>query len=328
MKPEEINKLPYYLDWKPDGRVVAVLPYYEGGRFVLPFIVEEQIKLLYPELASQSVYKAKEPAEKENDYYLSLLDITFQRLQFPRIIRKAEVVQSDIENFGFIIEKMQRLFHSRPAGFGTHFLIGTELEFLFYNVRSLYDGLQGVIKSIWEQTTLVDKSLKKQGLPNSFGDVVFYGEDDKIHSADEISQKYGLPAPIAQFYVSQVVFFKLCREIRNRIAHSGKSLNDFPIFQLDEGFSVDTTQYPFSGFNCWSEQTIKNEKLGSVLALTSYIALKAIESTEEFADALVSSIQLPPPIGADWHVFIRNPYIFHLICLEEYINSPWYAPEK
>jgi len=325
MNPSESEKLSYYQTRPTDSRPMVLLPFYDDGEFKIPFTVRDKIVLLKADAAYSGSYIAQAQLDPGIDIYLPLLDLLVQRVISPHLIYLIQTVVGDVINFGAAIEKYRLILHNERDKLGATTLIATELEFLFQNVRSLYDQLQKIIKVIWDQTSITEPGIKKQALPfKSFGDVILFGQEDQIRSVDEIMGKYGLPIPIATFYNEQGAFFRLCREIRNDIAHyGGKIFSRQPIFPLDDGFAVKVSGRPYSDFDFWNRTEIRNGDLGSVLALISYIINRTISATTNYVIALVSCVQLPEPIGPDWHVFIRHPLLNHLHRLDQYILESW-----
>lgn len=323
MNQAEIKKLPYYQSEPGDQRVIILMPFFENGKFIIPFKAGEKITLIEAVEAQSGSYFAHEPENPEIDIYLPLLELITQHITSAKLINLVQTIVSDVINFGASLEKYLIIVQHSRGKLGASTLISTELEFLFNNVRSLYDQLQKIIKDIWDKIELIDVAVKRQQLPKSFRDVALYGSQDNIRTADEIVKKYGLPEPIAKFYVSESEFFKLCRVIRVDIVHNGKSFSDGPIFPLENGFAVDVTEFPYSNFNIWEPEHLQNEKLGSVQVLIAHIVYKTIAATTSFAEALASCVRLPEPIGADWHVFIRHPYLAHLQNINKFIDVPW-----
>jgi hypothetical protein len=325
----ELNKLPYYHSRPTDGRATVIYPFWKDGEFHLPFLdpVRHEIIILKPSSGLRGTYISRQMANPAIDFHIPLLELVVQRLSFPELLKVARTVANDILNFGAVLEKYELIVrnHQNPTAefYDPSFLVATELEFLFENIRSLYDQLQFIIRSVWGKTALSDPQRKKQDLPRSFAAVVLSGKDDQIHSADEIGMRYGLPAPLAVFYYEQAHFFKLCRAVRNAVVHSGVSLSDDPIFSLPGGFAVDVTTYPYSEFTCWPTESLQNSRLGSVRGLIAHIASRAIGATTTYEGALESCIALPAPIAPDWHVYVRNSYVSHLQRLSEYVQHPW-----
>lgn len=323
MEQVEVSKLPYYQKQPEDGRTIVLLPFFENGEYKIPIQKDGKIVLLKPESLAIGGYFAIEAQKPNLDINLPISDLLIQRVTSKKLIHLNKSLISDITNFAITIEKYCLISKSGEDRIAAALLIATELEFLFYNVRSLYDLLQKIIKDLWDRTTIANSGLKKKKLPDSFRDVVLKGEDDKVRSVQEMMNAYGLPQPLAKFYEDQAPFFKLCRAVRDDIIHRGKSFYDQPIFGLDRGFAIDTTIYPYKEFNCWDRKTLENGKLGSILAVVAFITKQSIQSTTNYVDTVVSCIKLPESIGSDWHVFIRNPYVKHLHHLDNYINDPW-----
>lgn len=323
MDREEFRKLPYFLVEPTEGRIVPLLPFFEKGEFFIPFAVkDEKIVLIKAAEANSGNFISKEPANADLDFHLPLLELIIQRITWPRPLYIMQTIVSDVINLGAGLEKY-RLFQSHPDRLAAAFLVATELEFLFFNIRSLYDQLQKIIKDIWGKTTLRDTALAKKGLPDSFRDVILTGDQDNIRSIDEIKVRYGLPEQIATFYHTQGHFFKLCRAIRDDMVHGGKSISKSPIYPLNEGFAVKVTDFPYSQFDCWKPEHLKSNNLGDLRTLIAYIIRHIIIATSDYSNSLVSCIQLAEPISPEWHIYTRNPFTVHLHRLDTYIQRPW-----
>jgi len=326
VNPKELDKLPYYQNKPADGRAAVVWPFETNGELYLPMPNPStgEIVILKPVLQGAGSYFAKALLDPVSDAHIPFLELFLQRLSFPRPMGIVHTVVNDLLNFGAVLEKHDLIFrdYSRsPDVFRGHlFLIGTELEYLFYNIRSLYDQLHFVMRVIWEETESPNRQVRINQLPKSFADVAFEA-DDRLRNADAITRMWGLPAPLAGFYQEQGDFFGTCRAIRDRVAHGGMSLSS--IYYLDKGFAVDATEYPYSAFDCWPDRSLRNGKLGSVRALIAHIADRSIGATSAYADALQACIRLPDPIAPDWHIYVRGPYVSHLHRLSEYLDHPW-----
>lgn len=323
MEKKELNKLPYYQVRPTDGRTLILLPFLEKGEYQIPVQTDSGLRLLKPQTLLTGIYIAQKPERPDMDLSLPLFDLLFQRITSQKLVNLLQTIVSDIANFGSSFEKYHLFLRSYEGGTEVPSLIASELEFLLINVRSLYDQLQKIIRDLWNKTTLSSTSLKKQELPESFRKIALFGQHDQIREPEEISDKYGLPEPIALFYHQQSPFFKLCRDMRNGIVHRGKSFSEQPIFHIADGVAVDTTQYPYSAIDCWDPAALRNNKLGSVLPLMAYIVGQTISATTAYTNALTSCIQLPEAIGPDWHLFFRHPFVSHLHKTDTYMKNPW-----
>lgn len=323
MDNAELNKLPYYQIKPSHGRTTVLVPFFHDGDYWIPLKHNAQLRLVKPAALFTGAYMAIKPEKPSMDLALPLFDLLIQRFSSQKLIYLLQSIVNDIANFGSSFEKYFLFLQSYEGGTEVPLLIATELEFLLINVRSLYDQLQKIIRDLWNKTTLSSTSLKKQELPESFRKVALFGQHDQIREPEEITDRYGLPEPIALFYHQQSPFFKLCCDIRDDIIHHGKSFSEQPIFHISDGVAVDTTQYPYSAIDCWDQATLRNNKLGSVLPLMAYIVGQTISATTAYTNALTSCIQLPEAIGPDWHLFFRHPFVSHLHKIDIYMKNPW-----
>lgn len=196
-------------------------------------------------------------------------------------------------------------------------LITTDLEYFFGNIRSINDLLQSLIRDLWKRTS-------NKNLPNSFYDMV-------KREPNDLKRKYNLPEPLIKYYVDAKDFFLKCRGIRDGIYHRG--LNIQVVFCTEDGFALqkDNPLFPnplTSEFKIWPEEKIKKNGLVSVLALISYINKRLLEDTDAFSQALIQSLQPLPPISETHKLFLRGPYIHHLLKSEEYLEKQWIEPPR
>lgn len=323
MDNAELSKLPYYQIKPSPGRTTVLVPFFHDGDYWIPLKHKAQLRLIKPAALFTGTYLAVEPEKPSMDLALPLFDLLMQRISSQKLIYLLQTIVNDIANFGSSFEKYFLFLQSYEGGTEVPLLVATELEFLLINVRSLYDQLQRIIRDLWNKTTLVGTSLRKQQLPISFREVILSGKRGPLRKPEEITDKYGLPEPIALFYHQQSPFFKLCRDMRDGIVHHGKSFSQEPIFHINDGVAVDTTKYPYSAFDCWDQAALRNNKLGSVLPLMAYIVGQTISATTAYTNALTSCIQLPEAIGPDWHLFFRHPFVSHLHKTDTYMKNPW-----
>jgi hypothetical protein len=176
--------------------------------------------------------------------------------------------------------------------------------------------LQKITKDLW-----IKVAGKK--LPNSFHDMTKKG-------TSVLKEKYGLPDPLITYYTNTKDFFVKCCEIRDSIYHQGRSMN--LIFCMEDGFAFqkDSPFFPNSLViefdNIWPKSKIKQNSLVSVLALIAYINSKVLGNLDDFSKALTQSIVPPFPISDSCKLFLRGPYVHHLLRSEEYIEKQWFQP--
>jgi hypothetical protein len=330
MDNTELEKLSYFLKKPTDGRSYLLMPFYNNNKFVQPLIRDKKLLLLNTIELIEGMYLSKDIVDPKNDMHLVLLEMLFQEFSFPDIFRTGNDLGRDLLNFGASIEKHDLIIDdyavSRKKKGGHSYLISTELEYVFYNVRSMFDLLQTISRKIWERIRLLDPSAKKKDLPPRFSKVVLGNSGHRVLSSREISKKYGMPKSFADFYEKEAAFFRFCRSFRDAISHKGTS-PDW-IFMFDDGAAVSISQVPFCNFTFWDKSELRSNNLGSIRALISYISKRSIEATDNFCSALKKNIKLYEAIAPGWHVFIRGSHVHHLLDLAETIRNPWLKAKK
>ena len=266
----------------------------------------------------EGCYYAEEIIDESKDIYLKMIDAIGRHYSFDSVINTLLSAIRDIENCSAVVEKYFVFLdlYRNTKDVLTSNLITTDLEYFFGNVRSLYDLLHDVMKDLWKRTV-------KKKLPKTFNKMV-------RKSSEDLKRKYDLPEQLIKYYINTKDFFVKCREIRDSIYHRG--LNIQIVFCTEDGFALQKNPiFPnpiTSKFDIWPEEKIKKNGLVSVLALISYINKRLLEDTDAFSQALIQSIQPPPPISETHKLFLRGPYIRHLLKSEEYLEKQWVEPPQ
>ncbi|MDP8218759.1 MAG: hypothetical protein P9M03_08540 [Candidatus Theseobacter exili] len=121
--------------------------------------------------------------------------------------------------------------------------VASDLEYLFIQLRSLFDNLQIIIKLIFKDIKFTDKDIKKKELPDSFSKIVYKNNKSKngiLRTRDEIIEKYPMPILFAEAYVNFGLFYKNIREIRDSIVHDGKNCGFIFSINKQFGLSIET----------------------------------------------------------------------------------------
>ena len=321
----ELKKLPYFSIKHLDGRCYPLMPFYNEKKFVQPLLRDRKLLLMENIELIEGMYLSREVLDPKKDMHLGILEMLFQEFSISGLFSIANSLYRDILNFGASIEKHDLITRdyadNRKKKGGHSYLISTELEYVFYNVRSIFDLLQLISTDIWAKTKLSDSSIKKKELPKRFSKVVLSGRNKDIFSSTEIAKRYGLPISLADFYEKEAAFFRFCRSFRDDISHKGAT-PDW-VFMFEDGAAVSSSQSPFCNFTFWNESEMRTNNLGSVRALISYIAKRSIEATENFCSALRTNIRLHESIAPEWHVFLRGSHVHHLLDIAGTIRNPW-----
>ena len=317
-----LKKVPYVDLIPEDGRAISMLPFFDE--------IKQNFKVLVPQHDGgiamisgkpvQGPYYAKSIVDKERDIHSQLIEYITLSLSFKSTSHILAGIQRDIINCSSVIEKyfiLLNLFRSKKDLMIAN-LVLTDVEFLFANIRSLYDSMQVLIRDILKRA---DKT--KRILPCSFNDIEKL-ETDKL-------KKYELSPSLREFYNVTKEFFIACRTIRVGFQHSRI---DIPIiFCLDEGFAL-TKETNFlkdpivKRFNIWPKEKIKENSLVSLLGLMTYLNKTVLEHMDLLAETLKLSISAFPPISNTFKVYFRGPHLRHLKLSGKYLNEQWIPSKK
>jgi len=195
-------------------------------------------------------------------------------------------------------------------------LVMTDIEFLFGNIRSLYDSLQVLIGDILEKA-----GKKKTHLPESYYAMVKLDETKML-------EKYDIAEPLRKFYADTKEFFLACRTIRGGFQHWRI---DIPvIFCFDDGFALQKENKflrdpVVTRFQIWPENKIRENGLVSLLGLIGYLHSTILAHMDLLTEALKASTSTPKPISEDFKVFFRGPHIQHLKLSNKYQSEQWFV---
>ena len=310
---EELKKIPY-LDYLPrDGRIVFSQPYFNADDKTFKIFIPQAGKIiwLYAE-PFESCYYAQNILNESTDIYLGVVDLLGRYYSFNSVIQNLQSIIRDILNCGVAIEKYFIFLdhYKNTKDTISSSLVATELEYFFGNLRSLFDLLQNVIKDLWVRDT-------RKKLPESFSRMV---------SKDNLKELYGLPDSLVSYYGNTKAFFDKCCSIRDNIYHRG--LNVEAILCLEDGFalmkdSIFPSPFVSEFSSIWPQEKIKTNGLVSVLALMAYINREMLRNLDGFSQALVQTVQPLPPLTEQCKLFLRSPFVRHLIKSEKYIEEQW-----
>jgi hypothetical protein len=316
-----LEKIPYINFIPKDGRVISLLPFFDGiaGTFRVLVPQDDGSILLVPGKPVQGPYYAMTIVEEGNDLHSQLIEYITLSLSFQSTVNILGGIERDIINCSSVVEKyfiFLNLFRSTKDPMIAN-LVLTDVEFLFANIRSLYDSIQVMIGDILGK---VDKT--KPHLPDSFYDMVKLEETDQL-------KKYSLSQPLRKFYSETKEFFLACRTIRTGFQHRRV---DIPIILcLDEGFAL-TKDNTFlkdpvvARFNIWPQEKNKNG-LVSLLGLIAYLNKTVLWHMDLLTEALKAAIPALPLISNDFGVFFRGPHIQHLNLSNKYQIEQWIPPK-
>jgi hypothetical protein len=326
-------ELPYVADGiQLRGRAIFVLPYFsheEGEWYDFLDVPRRGLMRVAIRGVAGGAYLASERLSADEDLYLPLEELVFQRMSLPSLARQLSGLEDVVENFASLLELYELVSqncHEKRAGAReTAQLLVNQLVVL---ARTAFDVLQGICRQACATTRRLDDQSKPLMKPfprkDSFADIAL--DSGAPRSREALMAAYDMPEAIAEFYNGHAAFLMNIRSIRDSIVHRGHNAGF--VYDLERGLAVATDRRPWSELGIWEDAWLERNALGSLRALFAYVTLHAMTATTAFAEAFSTCIALPEPMSPANHVFLRGPLNHHLLGLSETLASPWERQPK
>jgi hypothetical protein len=318
----EFNKLPFAAQFPRDGRVIWQPCFYKDAEWHFYVSVEKLTRIAGGEVV-EGTYMSDCAADPRRDYEVALATFVTQHVSFPRVCGIMQGICSDIHNSAAVMEKY-RLIESqaRQDDRGASLMARTELEYAIVLVRSLYDLLQKLSKTLAELTVKPSDLTARAfaDLPDSFARVVIEG--NRPRSAGRIHERFALPSRLASFYESHATVFLAIRQIRDDIAHHGTQ-TPFAL-RFEEGLAISIEDEHWRQLPFWTSTNTLRKRFGSVRSVIAWLLLQPLRASREFGEAFGLNIQLPNAMfDSNVKVYLRNELSQHLGRLDTVVLHPW-----
>lgn len=310
---EQAQTLPYLLRIPRDGRNLFDVPFRgDDGRFYI--VIPGPFRLIDPGRPVASPFLSKVEVDERRDLAVPLLEFLHARCSYPELTNPWNATQNTIlslSTFGATCEVLHRA-PGRNADFGH--LVQTSIEAFFTYVRSLYDYVN-------ETASHVEKRIGKGGsLADSFHKTV-----ERLRGNP---QRYNLPPEMVGFFLSSYDEFMLYANIRDRFVHRRYDMGII-VFVLDRGFAIRPEEPLLEGMQFWLDDTlVMPNRLASVVQLFAYVSGRVMTMLDHFAEALRASYEFPEAIiKAEYHYYLRGPYMEYVKHWEQHWREPWSRPQ-
>lgn len=322
-----VADMPFVKELPHDGRLVFVAPYYDCKRAEWSVYIEltsEKGKFLRMSTAwpATDIYLAEQPERPKQDPELPFGTFITQRFSFPGINGPFGSIVSDVQNLACILEKYRVLSTLAQEPSMTSLLLETEVEYLLFVVRSVYDLLQLISRNVGQLVRNASDPTKRPfpNLPDDFKKICI--NDNRLLTSAEIRERWGLPGAISDFYAAEAPYFNALRITRNRVAHHGYQLPS--VFCAAEGMAIDPQKEPWSLFNIWKRELSIKNGLASLRFFIAYVVHRALSLPTGYLTALVSCFaSTPTPVHPNIKCYLKHPFGSHLVNLDEYLERPW-----
>lgn len=297
----KLSVIPYLDIPNLHGRFISSLIFHDDGKWRMWMPAEDQLFEIkaWP---AESFYFSAEP-ESPTDIYLHFLDFIAQRASFPELQKPILGLRDDVFNLSASLAKISHLHAARDeVGTGVSRMVVTEVEYLFSVCRSIFDLLQEIAATLWKTIHLHDTSVNKRHLKETFSKMVLF--QGRESTQDELTERFGLPRPLAAYYKRNVDFFLTLKDFRDNIIHRGSQVQT--IFSSDSGFLIQNTLRPFSTMEIWRDDEKQENNLVPLLPALGIVVHKTLSACEDFSSTLEKVIEFPPPIAPKMRFFMRG----------------------
>lgn len=316
----EIQQVPYVKHVPTDGRSVILSAYYDhqAKQWSIYQPYEGKVLALPVSTLVEGFYVSEAPADKNSDVRIELPEFVFQHFSVPALVNIDDQIAQDLVNqLAGIHKYFVILHHMNVYDDGTAIdLMSSEIEYALTNHRSFYDILNRAVREILRHTTSGARKL-----PDSFRKVA-------QQAPEHLSEKFGLPTPIVEFYKAKEVVFMMLRDLRDSVVHHGKTPDS--VYHFADGFGLSVDRHLFSAMQplrLWPSELLKENRIGSLLAVFNFLARDMFDTMNILAQQLKLCFkELPRPVAEGYSTYLRSRFTPHLVRSDEYAARQWIAP--
>ena len=298
---QQLATIPYLDSANLHGRTICSLAFHDAGAWRTWAVAGHQL-IEMQAWPAEAFYFSKDAADP-NDIYLHFLDFMSQRANFPQITLALDGIRDDVFNLSASLAKIEHIQATHlTVGAGATRMVGSEIEYLFLVFRSIFDLLQEVARKLWETITLFDADIKKKPLTSSFNAMIRY--EGKPVTREILARRFGLPDPMADYYVKWQNFFDSLKGFRDNLVHHGSRVQT--VFLGESGFAISRSLKPFHDLNIWRDDERLPNELVPLMPVLGVIVHKTLVACEEFSQMLSVIVKFPPPTVPGMKLFMRG----------------------
>ncbi|WP_368655513.1 hypothetical protein ABRY94_14375, partial [Castellaniella ginsengisoli] len=297
----KLSAIPYLDIANLHGRFISTLTFYDAGAWRMWIPAGDQLAEIkaWP---AESFYFAAAP-ESPTDICFHFLDFIAQRASFYELKKPILGLRDDVFNLSASLGKISHLHATKEIiGPGVSRMVATEIEYLFSVCRSIFDLLQEIAGALWQTIKLHDSSVNKKPLKETFSKMVLF--QGRASTEKELIERFGLPRPLAAYYVRNAEFFMTLREFRDNVIHRGSQVQT--IFSSERGFLIRHSLKPFSDMAIWSDEEKQPNDLVPLFPALCIAVHKTLSACDDFSSTIEQIIQFPPQIVPNMRFFMRG----------------------
>ncbi|MEX8518385.1 MAG: hypothetical protein AB3X44_07710 [Leptothrix sp. (in: b-proteobacteria)] len=297
----KLAKIPYLDVPNIGGRFLSALTFFDAQTWRMWVQAGDEL-FEVKAWPAEAFYYASRP-ESTTDLSFHFLDFIAQRASFPEAQKAISGLRDDVFNLSASLAKVSHLHKTRESlSRGESRMIATEVEYLFATCKSMFDLLQELICAIWNTVKLLDVAIQKKPLKETFSKIILY--QGRASTAEELTERFGLPPPLAAYYVRQSDFFLSLREFRDNIIHRGSQVPT--IFSGESDFLVQESTRPFSAFGVWRDDERSENSLVPLMPALGVVVQRTLAACNDFTTTVEQTIAFPSPIVPNMKLFMRG----------------------
>lgn len=297
----DLSDIPFlYSADSAGGRFLASLTFYANGRWRMWMPVENEKYVEVQAWPAEASYFANAP-EEITDFGMLFFDFIAQYANYTELMRPFSALQDDINNLSAAIAKLNLIAENRNLS-GVSRMAATEVEYILLVCRSIFDLMQELLAKLWTKIQLTDPKIQKRMIRSSFADIALHG--GTLRTAEAISEKFFLPAPLADCYARHAPVFVKIRQYRDNLVHRGQQVQ--AIFVDSKGFSIARGLGPFVNPQIWRDEEVEANNIVPLLPVLGLIIHGTLAACEDFASVFVRHFRLLEPIVPGMRLFMRG----------------------
>ena len=311
---EEFDKIPYFAKPMSVDHAIASLSFYVGSEWHCWLPAGN--RLVKAQMLPVEAKYFGDKAERPTDHVFPLLNLIAQRALFPEANRYFRGIWNDYQGLATSLAKLRAFFELKDSKYEVRRFAMTEVEYIVFVCRSLFDLLQELIAVLIGRCEFSGQKLKQ--LPKSYADIVLHANNPR--TATEITDKYGLPMAISEWYVKHLGFFLGLRKLRDSIVHGGADAVKI-LFVTERGFAITKDQRPYCELYQWPVERELPNGLVPLRPVICLIVQKTIDASSEFADVIQSVVHFPPELAPGFRLYSRGHFDQELSEMPEAVST-------
>ncbi|UGA49064.1 hypothetical protein HU230_0043445 (plasmid) [Bradyrhizobium quebecense] len=297
----DLSGIPFLSKTDLRGRFIATLTFYDGewqmwmeiepaGRFVKVHA--------WP---AEAFYFAATP-ENDNDICSEFLNFAAQSANKRSAMRTFAAVQDDIFNLSASLAKLPIVHTSTSNPNGSARQAATEVEYILFVCRSVFDLLQEIVQNLWEDIHILDPAISKKALKKSFADMTLHA--DTLRTPEQIADRFHIPPALAECYAGNAPMFLKIRQFRDDLVHRGHRVQT--IFRGDSEFLITKNLGSFRNIDIWREAEVIANGLAPLAPVLNLIVHGTLAACEDFAHTLAKHFRWYEPTVPGMKLFMRG----------------------